>query len=227
MEQTSSVLKTLTPREEKIIKMRFGFEDGSEHTLEQVGQTFAVTRERIRQIEAKALRKLRHPARSNKLRAFLELELARPALDHLHNYRASPKHSRPSRPIFTQLTRRVGTWQGSAGRRALLKELLQDNLPLFERDLQEQQRIWLASPTLTAPPPTPTDSDLVSFAAFRSWQTRTQGITEPEAELRQDRESRPDGAVGKSRSDANISLAVLAGEQKYTDIRGGLGARNG
>ena len=73
MEQTSSMLKMLTPREEKIIKMRFGFEDGSEHTLEQVGQTFAVTRERIRQIEAKALRKLRHPSRSNRLRAFLEL----------------------------------------------------------------------------------------------------------------------------------------------------------
>jgi RNA polymerase primary sigma factor len=73
MEQTSSVLKMLTPREEKIIKMRFGFEDGSEHTLEQVGQTFAVTRERIRQIEAKALRKLRHPSRSNRLRAFLKL----------------------------------------------------------------------------------------------------------------------------------------------------------
>jgi len=72
-EQTSSLLKTLTPREEKIIKMRFGLEDGSEHTLEQVGQTFAVTRERIRQIEAKALRKLRHPGRSNRLRAFLEL----------------------------------------------------------------------------------------------------------------------------------------------------------
>ena len=73
MEQTSSVLKTLSPREEKIIKMRFGLEDGSEHTLEQVGQAFAVTRERIRQIEAKALRKLRHPARSNRLRGFLEL----------------------------------------------------------------------------------------------------------------------------------------------------------
>jgi len=73
MEQTSSVLKTLTPREEKIIKMRFGLEDGSEHTLEQVGQTFAVTRERIRQIEAKALRKLRHPSRALKLRGFLEL----------------------------------------------------------------------------------------------------------------------------------------------------------
>ena len=72
-EQTSSALKILTPREEKIIKMRFGLEDGSEHTLEQVGQTFAVTRERIRQIEAKALRKLRHPSRANKLRAFLEI----------------------------------------------------------------------------------------------------------------------------------------------------------
>jgi RNA polymerase primary sigma factor len=71
-EQTESVLKSLTPREEKVIKMRFGVGDGSEHTLEEVGQSFAVTRERIRQIEAKALRKLRHPSRSRKLRAFLE-----------------------------------------------------------------------------------------------------------------------------------------------------------
>src|SRR5580658_3774012 len=63
-EQTAEVLKTLSPREEKIIKMRFGLQDGSEHTLEEVGQHFAVTRERIRQIEAKALRKLRHPSRS-------------------------------------------------------------------------------------------------------------------------------------------------------------------
>ncbi len=71
-EQTESVLKALTPREEKVIKMRFGVGDGSEHTLEEVGQSFAVTRERIRQIEAKALRKLRHPSRSRKLKAFLE-----------------------------------------------------------------------------------------------------------------------------------------------------------
>jgi len=71
-EQTASVLKTLTPREEKVIKMRFGLDDGSEHTLEEVGQSFAVTRERIRQIEAKALRKLRHPSRSRKLRALPE-----------------------------------------------------------------------------------------------------------------------------------------------------------
>ena len=71
-EQTSQVLKTLTPREEKVIKMRFGLDDGSEHTLEEVGQSFAVTRERIRQIEAKALRKLRHPSRSRRLRAFVE-----------------------------------------------------------------------------------------------------------------------------------------------------------
>ena len=72
-EQTAQVLKTLTPREEKIIKLRFGLEDdGGEHTLEEVGQNFAVTRERIRQIEAKALRKLRHPSRSHKLRTFLE-----------------------------------------------------------------------------------------------------------------------------------------------------------
>ena len=71
-EMTEAVLKTLTPREEKVIKMRFGVGDGSEHTLEEVGQNFAVTRERIRQIETKALRKLRHPSRSRKLKAFLE-----------------------------------------------------------------------------------------------------------------------------------------------------------
>jgi len=71
-DQTSQVLRSLTPREEKVIKMRFGLEDGSEHTLEEVGQSFAVTRERIRQIEAKALRKLRHPSRSRKLRAFMD-----------------------------------------------------------------------------------------------------------------------------------------------------------
>ncbi|ABF43296.1 RNA polymerase, sigma 70 subunit, RpoD [Candidatus Koribacter versatilis Ellin345] len=71
-DQTAQVLRTLTAREEKVIKMRFGLEDGSEHTLEEVGQSFAVTRERIRQIEAKALRKLRHPSRSRKLRAFLD-----------------------------------------------------------------------------------------------------------------------------------------------------------
>jgi RNA polymerase primary sigma factor len=71
-EQTASMLKTLTPREERIIKMRFGLDGGNERTLEEVGQSFAVTRERIRQIEAKALRKLRHPSRSSKLRVFLE-----------------------------------------------------------------------------------------------------------------------------------------------------------
>ncbi len=74
-EQTAEVLKTLSPREEKIIRMRFGLQDGSEHTLEEVGQHFAVTRERIRQIEAKALRKLRHPSRSHRLRAFLETNM--------------------------------------------------------------------------------------------------------------------------------------------------------
>ena len=71
-ERMASMLKTLTPREERIIRMRFGLEDGSQHTLEEVGQVFAVTRERIRQIEVKALRKLRHPARSGQFRVFLE-----------------------------------------------------------------------------------------------------------------------------------------------------------
>jgi RNA polymerase primary sigma factor len=71
-ERTAHVLRTLSPREEKIIRMRFGMDDGSEHTLEEVGQSFDVTRERIRQIEAKALRKLRHPSRSGKLRSLLD-----------------------------------------------------------------------------------------------------------------------------------------------------------
>jgi RNA polymerase primary sigma factor len=68
----ASMLKTLTPREEKIIRMRFGLDDGTDHTLEEVGHTFAVTRERIRQIEAKVLRKLRHSSRSDRFRIFLE-----------------------------------------------------------------------------------------------------------------------------------------------------------
>ena len=71
-DQTASVLQTLTDREEQVIRMRFGIGDGSEHTLEEVGQRFSVTRERIRQIEAKALRKLRHPLRTRKLKTFLE-----------------------------------------------------------------------------------------------------------------------------------------------------------
>jgi RNA polymerase primary sigma factor len=71
-EKTESALKTLTPREEQVLKLRFGFGDGSEHTLEEVGQRFSVTRERIRQIEAKALRKLRQSSRSHVLTAFLE-----------------------------------------------------------------------------------------------------------------------------------------------------------
>jgi RNA polymerase primary sigma factor len=71
-EQTRKVLATLTPREEKVLRMRFGIGEASDHTLEEVGQDFNVTRERIRQIEAKALRKLRHPSRSKRLKAFIE-----------------------------------------------------------------------------------------------------------------------------------------------------------
>jgi RNA polymerase primary sigma factor len=71
-EQTRKVLATLTPREEKVLRMRFGIGEKSDHTLEEVGQDFEVTRERIRQIEAKALRKLRHPSRSKRLRSFVD-----------------------------------------------------------------------------------------------------------------------------------------------------------
>ena len=70
-EQLMDVLSTLTPREEKVLKLRFGIEDGRTRPLEEVGKEFNVTRERIRQIEAKALRKLRHPSRSKKLKDFL------------------------------------------------------------------------------------------------------------------------------------------------------------
>ena len=72
-EQTRKVLATLTPREEKVLRMRFGIGEKADHTLEEVGQDFAVTRERIRQIEAKALRKLRHPTRSKKLKSFIDM----------------------------------------------------------------------------------------------------------------------------------------------------------
>ena len=71
-EETRKVLKTLTPREEKVLRLRFGIGEKSEHTLEEVGRDFHVTRERIRQIEAKALKKLRHPSRAQHLRVFLE-----------------------------------------------------------------------------------------------------------------------------------------------------------
>jgi RNA polymerase primary sigma factor len=70
--QINNALKTLTPREERVLRKRFGIGENTDHTLEEVGQDFAVTRERIRQIEAKALRKLRHPSRSKKLKSFVE-----------------------------------------------------------------------------------------------------------------------------------------------------------
>ena len=71
-ETTTRILASLTPREESVLRMRFGIGMNTDHTLEEVGQQFSVTRERIRQIEAKALRKLKHPTRSRKLRSFLE-----------------------------------------------------------------------------------------------------------------------------------------------------------
>jgi RNA polymerase primary sigma factor len=71
-ETTTRVLASLTPREERILRMRFGLGLNSDHTLEEVGQKFSVTRERIRQVEAKALRKLKHPSRSKELRSFLD-----------------------------------------------------------------------------------------------------------------------------------------------------------
>jgi RNA polymerase primary sigma factor len=74
-DQTRRTLKTLTPREEQVLRMRFGVGDGSEHTLEEVGKSFNVTRERIRQIESKALRKLRHPSRAKKLRPFVDVSV--------------------------------------------------------------------------------------------------------------------------------------------------------
>ena len=71
-EQVQEVVGTLTPREQKVLILRFGLEDGRSRTLEEVGREFSITRERIRQIEAKALRKLRHPSRSKKLKDYLE-----------------------------------------------------------------------------------------------------------------------------------------------------------
>ena len=73
-EATREILSSLTPREAKVLRMRFGIDMNTDHTLEEVGKQFDVTRERIRQIEAKALRKLRHPTRSEQLRSFLEIE---------------------------------------------------------------------------------------------------------------------------------------------------------
>lgn len=83
-ERVREVLKSLTPREEKVLKMRFGIDVASEHTLEEVGKDFSVTRERIRQIEVKALRKLRHPTRATKLRAFFDKDVTLPT-DHVQD----------------------------------------------------------------------------------------------------------------------------------------------
>jgi RNA polymerase primary sigma factor len=80
-EKVREVLKSLTPREEKVLKMRFGIDVASEHTLEEVGKDFSVTRERIRQIEVKALKKLKHPSRSKKLQSFFEKEFTHTHID--------------------------------------------------------------------------------------------------------------------------------------------------
>jgi RNA polymerase primary sigma factor len=122
-EQTARVLHTLTAREEKIIKMRFGLEDGTEHTLEEVGRSFAVTRERIRQIEAKALRKLRHPSRAGVLRLLLETNgywstNRVPAADCAQNASACKDTSRPrswSQPTTPGLDRIDCRCGGNAG----------------------------------------------------------------------------------------------------------------
>ncbi len=114
-DQTAQVLRTLTAREEKVIKMRFGLEDGSEHTLEEVGQSFAVTRERIRQIEAQALRKLRHPSRSRRLWSFLE-DGARMTAEFAHPGSGSRGNvGTACAPLFTVVKSAAGRGGGRAG----------------------------------------------------------------------------------------------------------------
>lgn len=101
----------------------------------------------------------------------------------------------------------------------LVQELLQSDLPGFEKDLQEQQVYRQALPAQLGNPPPPSAEDLASFAAFRAYFRRNQGIDFPEADLRQTRESKPNGGVGKRFDRSNVSGAIIAGEQKYTDIR--------
>jgi pimeloyl-ACP methyl ester carboxylesterase len=99
----------------------------------------------------------------------------------------------------------------------LVEELVQQDLPDLERELRELLKILQAEPAQPASPPTATTDDLASFTAYRAYVHRVRGISFPEAELRQTRESRPDGGVGKSRS--GPSVAISEGEQKYTTIR--------
>jgi non-heme chloroperoxidase len=102
----------------------------------------------------------------------------------------------------------------------LAQELLQSDMPGFERDLREMQKnLESAAPTQMPASLAPTPADRATFAAFRSWQSRVQGVTMPEAELRQVFESTPDGQVGKQHPSSAVPQAIWAGEQKYTDIR--------
>jgi DNA-binding CsgD family transcriptional regulator len=108
------VLASLTPREERVLRMRFGIGMNTDHTLEEVGQQFSVTRERIRQIEAKALRKLKHPSRSRKLRSFLDQWRGSPRQSHGIFPRpdtppAAPNH--PASPIAILPPNYAGTWR--------------------------------------------------------------------------------------------------------------------
>lgn len=106
--------------------------------------------------------------------------------------------------------------KGPPDQSQLVQNLLQQNLPLFEKDLQEMQELEKVAPAKPAKGPSPGSDDLASFPAFRAWVKRVQGIYLPEAELRETHETRPDGGVGKTRS--GPASAIMVGEQRYAEI---------